>query len=125
MDPDMSFQGARILVVEDDMMIAMLVEDMLLDFGCHVVGPASNLTKALALAREAGPFSAAILDVNLGLESVFPAADLLRAQGVPLIFCTGYGDGALREADKACTVLRKPYRASELGAALSVALTPA
>ncbi len=125
MNPNMSFQGARILVVEDDMMIAMLVEDMLSDLGCQVVGPASNLTKALALAREDGPFSAAILDINLGVESVFPAADLLRAQGVPLIFCTGYGDGGLREADKACTVLRKPYRASELGEALSAALTPA
>lgn len=125
MNPDVSLQGARILVVEDDMMIAMLVEDMLSDLGCQVVGPANNLTKALDMARDDGPFSAAILDVNLGMESVFPAADLLRAQGVPLIFCTGYGDGALREADKACTVLRKPYRASELGEALNAAMTPA
>ena len=85
MDQAFDFQGARILVVEDDMMIAIMVEDMLADFGCEVVGPANTLSLALTMASDAVGLTAAILDVHLGAESVFPLADLLRAQGVPLI----------------------------------------
>jgi CheY-like chemotaxis protein len=114
--------GRRVLVVEDDMMIAMMVEDMLTDLGCAVVGPANGLTQGQALADDGGAIDAALLDVNLGAETVFPLADRLRARGVPLIFSTGYGEGGLRESDRGCAVLRKPYRASDVAAALSAAL---
>jgi len=73
-------------------MIAMLVEEMVLDFGSEVVGPAAKMEEALRLASDAS-LDAAILDVNVGGAVVYPVADLLRARGVPIIFATGYGAG--------------------------------
>jgi CheY-like chemotaxis protein len=117
--------GSRVLIVEDDMMIAMLVEDMLEDLGCVVAATANTLPSAIETVRGGGPFDAAILDVNLDGVAVFPVADILRDSGVPLIFSTGYGDAGLRESDRGCPVLRKPYRVDDLAAALRVALGPA
>src|SRR5215203_4470513 len=74
----------RILVVEDEAIIAMLVEEMVLDFGSEVVGPAARMEEALRLASDAS-LDAAILDVNVGGAVVYPVADLLRARGVPII----------------------------------------
>jgi len=87
----------RILVVEDEAMIAMLVEDMVLDFGSEVVGPAARMEEALRLASHAN-LDAAILDVNVGGAVVFPVADVLRGRGVPIIFATGYGSGGASAA---------------------------
>jgi CheY-like chemotaxis protein len=114
--------GRRILVVEDEMMIAMLVEDMLTELGCLVVGPAHALDVALDLARTEPRIDAALLDVNLGGQPVFAVADALREKGVPTIFSTGYGDAALREADRGAPVLQKPFRAHDLAKALNDAL---
>ncbi|MBV8682247.1 MAG: response regulator [Caulobacteraceae bacterium] len=114
--------GRRVLVVEDEMMIAMLVEDMLGDLGCSVVGPAHGLQAAMTLAEESTDLDAALLDVNLAGQPVFPVADVLRARNVPIIFCTGYGDAGLREADRGAPVLQKPYRARDLAETLATAL---
>ena len=114
--------GRRILVVEDEMMIAMLVEDMLSELGCAVVGPAHALDVALDLARTEQGLDAALLDVNLGGQPVFAVADALREKGVPAIFSTGYGDAGLREIDRGALVLQKPFRAGDLAAALNAAL---
>jgi len=114
--------GRRILVVEDEMMIAMLVEDMLAELGCSVVGPAHALDVALALARTETGLDAALLDVNLGGQPVFAVADALREKGVPAIFSTGYGDAGLRDVDRGAPVLQKPFRAHDLARALSEAL---
>jgi CheY-like chemotaxis protein len=114
--------GRRILVVEDEMMIAMLVEDMLSELGCSVVGPAHALDTALDLARTEIGLDAALLDVNLGGQPVFAVADALRAKGVPAIFSTGYGDAGLREVDRGSPVLQKPFRAGDLARALNQAL---
>jgi CheY-like chemotaxis protein len=114
--------GRRVLVVEDEMMIAMLVEDMLTDLGCAVVGPAHALDTALDLARTEIGLDVALLDVNLGGQAVFPVADALRAKGVPAIFSTGYGDAGLRDIDRGAPVLQKPFRAGDLARALSEAL---
>ena len=114
--------GRRILVVEDEMMIAMLVEDMLLELGCTVVGPAHGLAEALALAQSEPGLDAALLDVNLGGQPVFPVADALREKGVPAIFSTGYGDAGLRDIDRGSPVLQKPFRAGDLARALGEAL---
>jgi len=114
--------GRRILVVEDEMMIAMLVEDMLAELGCSVVGPAHALEAALTLARTEQGLDAALLDVNLGGQPVFAVADALREKGVPAIFSTGYGDAGLREVDRGAQVLQKPFRAGDLAAALNAAL---
>ena len=114
--------GRRILVVEDEMMIAMLVEDMLAELGCSVVGPAHALDVALNLARTEQGIDAALLDVNLGGQPVFAVADALREKGVPAIFSTGYGDAGLRDVDRGSQVLQKPFRAGDLAKALSAAL---
>ena len=116
-------QGRRVLVVEDEMMIAMLVEDMLSDLGCAVVGPAHGLEAALELARGDELIDAALLDVNLGGQPVFAVADALRAKGVPAIFSTGYGEAGLRDVDQGSPVLQKPFRAGDLAKALTQALT--
>jgi len=111
--------GLRVLVVEDEMMVSMLIEDMLEDLGCKVVGPASRLDEALALAGEA-ELDCAVLDVNLGGQSIFPLADLLRAKGAPFAFATGYGDAGLRDVDKGSPVLQKPFRETDLARVLGV-----
>ena len=114
--------GRRVLVVEDEMMIAMLVEDMLAELGCSVVGPAHALDAALNLAKTESGLDAALLDVNLGGQPVFAVADALRAKGVPAIFSTGYGDAGLRDVDRGSPVLQKPFRAGDLARALHAAL---
>jgi CheY-like chemotaxis protein len=114
--------GRRVLVVEDEMMIAMLVEDMLAELGCAVVGPAHALETALDLARSESDIDAALLDVNLAGQPVFAVADALREKGVPAIFSTGYGDAGLRDVDRGAPVLQKPFRAGDLARALTEAL---
>jgi CheY-like chemotaxis protein len=114
---DAKLKGLRVLVVEDEMMVSMLIEDMLGELGCEVVGPASRLDEAMALAREA-EVDCAVLDVNLGGQPIFPVADLLRERGRPFAFATGYGDAGLRDADKGSPVLQKPFREGDLARVL-------
>lgn len=109
--------GLRVLVVEDEMMVSMLIEDMLQELGCEVVGPASRLDEALALAKEAD-LDCAVLDVNLGGQPIFPLADLLRERGRPFAFATGYGDAGLRDVDRGSPVLQKPFREGDLARVL-------
>lgn len=109
--------GLRVLVVEDEMMVSMLIEDMLTDLGCTIVGPASRLDEALQLAHSA-ELDCAVLDVNLGGQPIFPLADLLREKGAPFAFATGYGDAGLRDVDKGSPVLQKPFREADLARVL-------
>jgi len=109
--------GLRVLVVEDEMMVSMLIEDMLSDLGCTVVGPASRLDEAIELAKTAD-LDCAVLDVNLGGQPIFPLADLLRERGRPFAFATGYGDAGLRDVDKGTPVLQKPFREGDLARVL-------
>ncbi len=120
----MIFEGRRVLVVEDDIVIAMLLEDMLRELGCKVIGPANTLPQAFTLAEANAVIDVAFLDVNLRGEAVFPLADTLQSRGVPMIFSTGYGEGGLREADAGAQILFKPYRSHQLATALSAALQP-
>jgi DNA-binding response OmpR family regulator len=112
----------RILVVEDEAMISILVEDMVLDFGSEVVGPAAKIDEALRLASQAN-LDAAILDVNVGGAAVFPVADLLRTRGVPVIFATGYGTSGLPARFENDPKLPKPFSYEELAKALRTVLT--
>jgi len=112
-----SFAGLRVLVVEDEMMVSMLIEDMLTDLGCTVVGPASRLDEAIELAKQNG-LDCAVLDVNLGGQPIFPLADLLRERGRPFAFATGYGDAGLRDVDRGSPVLQKPFREGDLARVL-------
>ena len=112
----------RILVVEDEPLVAMLLEDMLGDLGFDVIGPALRLDAALGLV-DAGPLDAAILDVNLGRGRSYPVAEKLAARGVPFLFATGYGSAGADWCG-AVPVLRKPFEQKALGAALANLLGP-
>lgn len=115
--------GKRILIVEDEAMVAMMVEDMLDDAGCVVVGVAGTLQTALRRAGdETLAMDGAVLDVNLGGEKVFPVADVLAARGVPFVFATGYGKAGVEERFGHVSVLSKPYESDALEAALMSAL---
>jgi CheY-like chemotaxis protein len=111
-------QGRRILVVEDEALVAMLVEDALLDAGCAVVGPVATVADALALLDDAKP-EAAVLDLNLAGETSAPVADALAERGVPFVVATGYGAAGLPPEHKDAPVLAKPYDPAELTAALA------
>ena len=111
----------RILVVEDEAIIAMLVEEMVLDFGSEVVGPAAKMDEALRLASQA-PLDAAILDVNVGGAVVFPVADVLQQRGIPIIFATGYGTGTLPSRFAHRPTLPKPFDYESLAEALRAVL---
>ena len=117
MNPQANLEGLRVLVVEDEMMVSMLIEDMLTDLGCTVIGPASRLDEAIELANRV-ELDCAVLDVNLGGQPIFPLADLLRAKGAPFAFATGYGDAGLRDVDRGSPVLQKPFREGDLARVL-------
>ena len=97
----------RILVVEDEAVIAIMIEDMLVDLGCEVVGPAGSVAEAIRLA-ESEPLSGAFLDVNLGGASIYPVADLLSARRIPFVFVSGYGAGAIAARFAGTPILSKP-----------------
>ena len=103
----------RILVVEDDALIAMLIEETLIDEGCVVIGPAATLAAALALARDE-EIDAAVLDVDLAGSRTDAVADLLASRGIPFLFATGYGDRAAASAHANAPVIGKPFKLDAL-----------
>lgn len=105
--------GSRVLVLEDEVAISLLLEDMLLDLGCEVVGPAARVAEALDLIG-AGTIDYAILDVNVGRELSYPVADALAARGIPFLFSTGYGAAGLADGYKERPYLQKPFSQDEL-----------
>jgi light-regulated signal transduction histidine kinase (bacteriophytochrome)/CheY-like chemotaxis protein len=107
--PAASLTGLRALVVEDQMLIAMDVEQILLDAGLEVIGIASSSAEALAVLGKMRP-DVALLDINLGSTTSLPVANQLRAMGIPFLFATGYGDGeSVPEAMRNVPIVRKPY----------------
>ncbi|MCH9827765.1 MAG: response regulator [Gammaproteobacteria bacterium] len=105
----------RILVVEDRLLIAEAIADMLEDVGLAVVGPVANLEAAMALARDEH-IDAALLDVNLNdIQTCFPVAELLSERGVPIAFLTGYDSDNLFPAPyRSAPRLVKPFQAATL-----------
>ena len=113
--------GKRVLVVEDEALVAMLVEDELRDAGATVLGPAACVADALRLVEAAaadGGISAAVLDINLDGRHVAPVADRLAALGVPFLFATGYGEKRDARGHGAAPVLEKPFDTERLVAAV-------
>lgn len=110
--------GRRILVVEDEVLVSMLVEDILLDFGCVIVGPAAKLEDAVALAQSE-TIDIGLLDVNLGRTLVFPVADVLSQRGIPFVFVSGYGESALQPPHQDRPVLEKPFSPETIGDVLA------
>lgn len=99
---------SRILIVEDEAMISMLIEDMVLDFGSEIVGPAARLDHALTLALQA-EIDVGLLDINVDGSVVYPVADVLRFRSIPFIFVTGYDFKALPERFRGSPMLSKPF----------------
>lgn len=106
--PERTLRGCRILVVEDEFLIADELATELADAGAVVLGPAGSIDRALALIEAEGRIDGAILDVNLGGEPVFPAAERLRARGVPFLFTTGYDGSAIPERFRDVVRCEKP-----------------
>lgn len=114
----------KILVVEDELFVAMLVEDLLSDLGCEVVGPAASARDAAATAQRED-FDFALLDVNLGDgETSFATAEILRQRGVPFAFVTGYGDQGVRADLRDAPVLSKPIDPRQLAKVIAQARNP-
>jgi DNA-binding NtrC family response regulator len=103
----------RILVIEDEMLIGMLLEDMLADMGHVVVGTIPRLNEALT-AVQRDDFDLAILDVHLNGQSVFPVAEALSTRGLPFVFVTGYGQSGLPDHYRDRPVLQKPFARDDL-----------
>ncbi len=116
-----NLSGRRILVVEDDLMIAMLIDDVLKEAGCEVVGPFPRLAPALQ-AASAERLDGALLDINLAGELVSPVADRLIERGVPFVFLTGYGWHMLPDRFHTRPLVTKPCRRDMLLTALARAV---
>lgn len=112
-----ALKGCTILVVEDEMIVAMLIEALLEDEGCIVIST-GTVEKATLLAREQA-IDAAVLDVNLHGQCSYSVADALAARGVPFVFSTGYGDVDLRSLYPDRPVLAKPFLPETLMAILT------
>lgn len=110
--------GRRILLVEDEFIVAAMLDDVLTGLGAVVVGPAYRLGDGLRLAQEEA-IDVAILDVNIEGERSDVIADALAARNIPFVLATGYGDGEARQGAK---VLTKPYTPKMLAAALEHAI---
>ncbi len=109
----MTASGVRVFLIEDEVLIALLLEDMVLALGYEVVVGAATLDEAIAAART-GDFDLALLDLNLGGKLTYPVADILKARRVPFAFVTGYGSAGVLAAYTGVPVLEKPFRQEDL-----------
>ena len=117
----MSIKGVRVLLVEDEAIIAMTAEDMLDELGCVTAATASSLAEALAAAeREA--FDVALLDINLNGQQSLPVAARLRTAGTPFVFTTGYGAAGCGAEFADVPLVTKPYQIGDLETAIRAAL---
>ncbi|MEW5686148.1 MAG: response regulator [Pseudomonadota bacterium] len=114
-------EDLRVLIVEDEFLVAALLEDTLSAFGCRVIGPASTVEEGLELIGSER-IEAAVLDVNIDGVPVFPVADALAAKGVPFIFATGYGRAGVAQRHGERNILEKPYESRSLRHALESAV---
>jgi CheY-like chemotaxis protein len=105
--------GLRILVVEDEAIVAMMLEDILTELGHHVVGPIHRVNKALEIAQN-DPIDIALLDVQVAGTEVYAVAERLAERRIPFVFTTGYGKRGLRESFSGRPVLQKPFSVKSL-----------
>ena len=117
-----SAQGLpRLLVVEDEYLIRMLLEDMLAELGYDVAAAVGSIAEASEFATH-GEFNAAILDVNLDGQQIYPVAEILAKRGLPFVFVTGYGERSLPEPYRDRPALQKPFQVAQLKTALDALL---
>lgn len=107
-------RSLRVILVEDEALIAMIIEEMISDLGCTAIGPAATLDEALSLVASTTDADCALLDINLRGASSWPIADALRAKGVPFAFVSGYGPAGLEPKYTGETVLAKPIDTMQL-----------
>jgi CheY-like chemotaxis protein len=112
---DKLLSGRRILVIEDEMLILMMIESMLTDLGCESMTAAATIAQAIALI-DGQTFDAAMLDVNLKGDNSRPVADTLAARGVPFFFSTGNGGHHSMDGYEDRAILRKPFIFEDLAA---------
>lgn len=117
MNEENSTAGMKAMIVEDNALLAMLLEDMLVDLGVEIAGSAGTLQEAIALAGIVEA-DVAVLDLNLDGELSFPAAEVLLQRGIPVIFATGYGAERMPDRFTGAPTLEKPYAEEDLKAAL-------
>ena len=115
---DLDLTGRRVLVVEDEYLLARFLRELLEIWGATIFGPAATIEEALALLAQADRVDFAMLDVNLRGATAFAVADALRARGIPFIFTTGYTPSTIPERYRDAAVLRKPFSNAELARAL-------
>lgn len=114
-------QRLRLLLVEDEMLAALNLEDMVTELGHEVAALATRLETGLDHARTID-VDCAVLDINLAGKQSFPIADALAGRGIPCLFATGYGIDGLDEVHAGAVVLQKPYRLEDLERALTQAV---
>lgn len=114
--------GRRVLIVEDESLVAMLLETILEDMGCTPVGPASTVDEGMDMVAGGEPLDAALLDVNVAGRQVFPVAQALKDRGVPFVFSTGYGEGGLPDEWRGQSTLQKPFTEAAVRDALMKAM---
>ncbi len=107
----------RILIVEDEPLIALMLTDMLGELGFTVTASVTQVPEALAIIEEIS-IDAALLDVNLGTQKIDPVADLLAARGTPFVFTTGYGNAGVPAGHAGRAILQKPFHIDDLAAIL-------
>ena len=114
-----NLQGLQVFLVEDEPLVALMIEDMLNELGCVVVGKARNLVEAMSWAEVMPAIDFAILDVNISGQAILPVADMLARRQVPLVFSTGYGSNELLQLYPGSRLLAKPYGTDALANALT------
>ncbi|WP_298721136.1 response regulator [uncultured Ferrovibrio sp.] len=117
---DLSLAGTRVLILEDEPLVSMLLEGLMEDFGCVVFGPFLRIAPAIEFIRERHQeIDVAILDVNVGGERSFAVADLLHELGVPFVFASGYDEAGIAERWRMWPNLGKLFYEAELKTTLS------
>ena len=111
----------RVALIEDEALVVMLLEDMLSELGCQVIGIASHLNEAVQLAG-CTDADVAIVDVNLGGQDAYAVAERLAARDIPFVFATGYGREGLRAGFAGQPTLQKPFRLEDLRRVISEAV---
>lgn len=119
MTMDDTLNGLRLLLVEDEYVLALGLAVLLEDLGANVLGPVASVEDALALVRDVPEIDAAILDVNVGSELVYPVADALLARGVPFFFSTAQDPALMPERFHGMPLCPKPFDAQRFRAALA------
>jgi CheY-like chemotaxis protein len=116
-----TLSGRRVLIVEDEALVAMLAEDFLIELGASVVGPAASIDDAIAMIAT-HEIDAALLDVNIRGVRSDRVAEALRLRGIPIVCATGYGEGAVEFA-RGSEIIAKPYSKEKLDRTLQLALS--